>query len=49
MKLLLGPGDLVADMFGLPQHAEHRMIFRTFFNTLFWTVVISVAAAFAAA
>jgi hypothetical protein len=49
MKLLLGPGDLVADIFGLPQDAEHRMIFRTYCNTLFWTVVISVAAAFAAA
>ncbi len=39
MKMLLAPGELVANAFGLPREAEHRIIFRTFFNTLFWGVI----------
>lgn len=42
MRLFLAPGNIVADAFNLPQEAEHRMVFRTFFNTMFWGLVASI-------
>lgn len=34
MRYLLSPGDLAADLAGLPAQGEHRQILRMFINTV---------------
>ncbi len=45
-KVLLGPGDIACELAGCRGESDHRMILRTFFNTLVWGA-ISVGAALA--
>ncbi len=35
-RLFLLPGDLVCNAFGLTGDSDHRMVLRSFFNTLIW-------------
>ncbi len=42
MKLFLLPGDLAADWVGLPAESDHRQVFRSFFNTIFWGTAGSI-------
>jgi hypothetical protein len=39
MRLFLAPGDLACDMANLPKDSDHRMIFRSFINMLFYGAV----------
>jgi len=43
-RFLLGPGDIACEFAGLRGESDHRMILRTFLNTLIWGT-ISVGAA----
>jgi hypothetical protein len=43
-QLLLLPGDLICDAFGVPPASDHRQILRTFFNTMIWGAVTTGAA-----
>ncbi len=47
MKYILLPGDLVADLAGLPAESEHRQILRMYVNTVLWGA-LGVAGAFLA-
>jgi hypothetical protein len=36
MKLLLWPGNLAADLVGLPKGSDNRLILRMWTNIVFW-------------
>jgi hypothetical protein len=38
-QLLLLPGDLICDAFGVPPRSDHRQILRSFFNVMIWGAV----------
>jgi len=43
-QLILLPGDLICDAFGLPPQSDHRQILRSFFNIMIWGAVGTGAA-----
>lgn len=42
MKLLLWPGDFVANLAGLPKNSDNRQILRMWTNTVFWGAVATL-------
>ncbi|HRD76254.1 MAG TPA: hypothetical protein PK264_09980 [Hyphomicrobiaceae bacterium] len=38
-RLVLLPGDLLCNAFGLEGESEHRQVLRSFFNTMIWGAV----------
>lgn len=38
-RLILLPGDLICDAFGLTAGSDHRQILRMFFNMLIWGAI----------
>ena len=42
MRLLLWPGDFIANLAGLPKESDNRHILRMWANTVIWGVVSSV-------
>lgn len=38
-KLLLLPGDLLCDAFGLKGESDHRQVLRSFFNMMIWGAI----------
>ncbi len=37
--LFLFPGDFICNVMDLPQNSDHRMILRSFLNTLIWGTI----------
>jgi len=38
-NLLLLPGDLICNAFGIAENSDHRQILRSFLNTMIWGAV----------
>ncbi len=43
MLRFLSPGDIIADLVGLPKDGDNRLVFRMFLNTLIWGAIGSAA------
>ncbi|HML41295.1 hypothetical protein [Hyphomicrobium zavarzinii] len=44
LSIFLIPGDLVCNWAGIPASSDHRMILRSFINTMVWSGVAIAAA-----